>query len=180
MCHFPSLLCYAVLFSALQFIIFLHFILYLTLCDHCLYYCRYHYYFTDTDTLLSPHYQSHSTASNSITSGERHATWYSWGIGALTGSVYTFGFVLMCPQVRGPELSFLWFSHFLSYFYFVLFYYLSLFCCVAHYFYHYCFVSLIFYLLLCTHQLSLSLYLSLSRSRPLTLLLLPHTAIHQS
>ena len=31
--------------------------------------------------------------------GERHATWYSWGIGALTGSVYTFGFVLMCPQV---------------------------------------------------------------------------------
>ena len=32
--------------------------------------------------------------------GERHATWYSWGIGALTGSVYTFGFVLMCPQVR--------------------------------------------------------------------------------
>ena len=31
---------------------------------------------------------------------ERHETWYSWGIGALTGCVYTFGFVLMCPQVR--------------------------------------------------------------------------------
>ena len=24
---------------------------------------------------------------------------YSWGIGALTGCVYTFGFVLMCPQL---------------------------------------------------------------------------------
>jgi hypothetical protein len=29
----------------------------------------------------------------------KHATWYSWGIGALTGCVYTFGFVLMCPQL---------------------------------------------------------------------------------
>ena len=30
---------------------------------------------------------------------ERHTSWYSWGIGALTGVVYTFGFVLMCPQL---------------------------------------------------------------------------------
>ena len=30
---------------------------------------------------------------------ERHTSWYSWGIGALTGCVYTFGFVLMCPQL---------------------------------------------------------------------------------
>ena len=28
-----------------------------------------------------------------------HAGWYSWGIGSLTGSVYTFGFVLMTPQL---------------------------------------------------------------------------------
>lgn len=40
------------------------------------------------------------------TVGERHATWYSWGIGALTGSVYTFGFVLMCPQVLYSTLLF--------------------------------------------------------------------------
>jgi hypothetical protein len=30
---------------------------------------------------------------------EKHLTWYSWTIGALTGCVYTFGFVLMCPQL---------------------------------------------------------------------------------
>lgn len=30
---------------------------------------------------------------------ERHLSWYSWGIGALTSCVYTFGFILMCPQL---------------------------------------------------------------------------------
>ena len=30
---------------------------------------------------------------------EKHASWYSWAIGALTSCVYTFGFVLMCPQL---------------------------------------------------------------------------------
>ncbi len=30
---------------------------------------------------------------------ERHLSWYSWAIGALTGCVYAFGFVLMCPQL---------------------------------------------------------------------------------
>lgn len=30
---------------------------------------------------------------------DKHASWYSWGIGALTGFVYTFGFVMMCPQL---------------------------------------------------------------------------------
>ena len=30
---------------------------------------------------------------------EKHASWYSWAIGALTGSVYAFGFALMCPQL---------------------------------------------------------------------------------
>lgn len=30
---------------------------------------------------------------------DKHASWYSWGIGALTGFVYAFGFVLMCPQL---------------------------------------------------------------------------------
>eukprot|EP01032_Pedospumella_encystans_P015608 gene15608-17839_t len=30
---------------------------------------------------------------------ERHLTWYSWLIGASTSCVYTFGFVLMCPQL---------------------------------------------------------------------------------
>ena len=31
---------------------------------------------------------------------DKHAAWYSWFIGALTGCVYTFGFIMMCPQVR--------------------------------------------------------------------------------
>lgn len=30
---------------------------------------------------------------------EKHASWYSWAIGSLTGSVYAFGFVFMCPQL---------------------------------------------------------------------------------
>jgi len=30
---------------------------------------------------------------------EKHLSWYSWAIGALTGCVYTFGFILMCPQL---------------------------------------------------------------------------------
>ena len=30
---------------------------------------------------------------------DKHASWYSWGIGTLTGFVYGFGFVLMCPQL---------------------------------------------------------------------------------
>ncbi len=30
---------------------------------------------------------------------DKHAAWYAWGIGSLTGVVYTFGFVLMCPQL---------------------------------------------------------------------------------
>eukprot|EP01036_Dinobryon_divergens_P028417 gene28417-37356_t len=30
---------------------------------------------------------------------EKHLSWYSWGIGALTSCVYTFGFILMCPQL---------------------------------------------------------------------------------
>jgi hypothetical protein len=30
---------------------------------------------------------------------DRHLSWYSWAIGALTSCVYAFGFVLMCPQL---------------------------------------------------------------------------------
>lgn len=30
---------------------------------------------------------------------EQHPSWYSWAIGACTGCVYSFGFVLMCPQL---------------------------------------------------------------------------------
>lgn len=30
---------------------------------------------------------------------EKHLSWYSWAIGSLTGSVYAFGFVFMCPQL---------------------------------------------------------------------------------
>ena len=30
---------------------------------------------------------------------DKHASWYSWTIGSLTGCVYTFGFALMCPQL---------------------------------------------------------------------------------
>jgi hypothetical protein len=30
---------------------------------------------------------------------DRHLSWYSWAIGAATSCVYTFGFVLMCPQL---------------------------------------------------------------------------------
>jgi len=30
---------------------------------------------------------------------EQHSSWYSWAIGACTGCVYSFGFVLMCPQL---------------------------------------------------------------------------------
>jgi hypothetical protein len=31
---------------------------------------------------------------------ETHKSWYSWVLGSLVGAVYTFGFILMCPQVR--------------------------------------------------------------------------------
>jgi hypothetical protein len=30
---------------------------------------------------------------------DQHLSWYSWGIGAATSCVYTFGFALMCPQL---------------------------------------------------------------------------------
>lgn len=30
---------------------------------------------------------------------EKHLTWYSWVITSLTGSIYTFGFIFMCPQL---------------------------------------------------------------------------------
>lgn len=30
---------------------------------------------------------------------EKHKSWYSWVLGSLTGSVYAFGFVMMCPQL---------------------------------------------------------------------------------
>ncbi len=30
---------------------------------------------------------------------QRHKSWYSWFIGSLTSSVYTFGFIFMCPQL---------------------------------------------------------------------------------
>lgn len=29
-----------------------------------------------------------------------HKSWYSWILNSLVGAVYTFGFILMCPQVR--------------------------------------------------------------------------------
>jgi hypothetical protein len=32
---------------------------------------------------------------------ETHKSWYSWVLGSLVGAVYMFGFILMCPQVRG-------------------------------------------------------------------------------
>jgi hypothetical protein len=30
---------------------------------------------------------------------EQHKSWYSWILGSLTGCVYTFGFIMMCPQL---------------------------------------------------------------------------------
>ena len=30
---------------------------------------------------------------------ETHKSWYSWILNSLVGAVYTFGFILMCPQV---------------------------------------------------------------------------------
>ncbi|KAG0571434.1 hypothetical protein KC19_VG011000 [Ceratodon purpureus] len=30
---------------------------------------------------------------------ERHKSWYSWILGSLTSCVYTFGFIMMCPQL---------------------------------------------------------------------------------
>eukprot|EP00270_Netrium_digitus_P009946 TRINITY_DN3061_c0_g1_i4.p1 TRINITY_DN3061_c0_g1~~TRINITY_DN3061_c0_g1_i4.p1 ORF type:complete len:659 (-),score=205.23 TRINITY_DN3061_c0_g1_i4:323-2212(-) len=30
---------------------------------------------------------------------ERHKSWYSWVLSTLTGCVYTFGFIMMCPQL---------------------------------------------------------------------------------
>ncbi len=31
---------------------------------------------------------------------ESHRSWYSWVLNSLVGAVYTFGFILMCPQVK--------------------------------------------------------------------------------
>ena len=31
---------------------------------------------------------------------ESHRSWYSWVLNSLVGAVYTFGFILMCPQVQ--------------------------------------------------------------------------------
>ena len=36
---------------------------------------------------------------------ESHRGWYSWILNSLVGAVYTFGFILMCPQV--PSLTLL-------------------------------------------------------------------------
>jgi len=30
---------------------------------------------------------------------ETHKSWYSWVLGSLVGTVYTFGFIMMCPQL---------------------------------------------------------------------------------
>jgi len=30
---------------------------------------------------------------------QSHKSWYSWVLNSLVGAVYTFGFILMCPQV---------------------------------------------------------------------------------
>jgi len=34
---------------------------------------------------------------------ETHKSWYSWILNSLVGAVYTFGFILMCPQVRARQ-----------------------------------------------------------------------------
>jgi hypothetical protein len=34
---------------------------------------------------------------------DTHKSWYSWVLGSLVGAVYTFGFILMCPQVSGAR-----------------------------------------------------------------------------
>lgn len=31
---------------------------------------------------------------------QSHKSWYSWVLNSLVGAVYTFGFILMCPQVH--------------------------------------------------------------------------------
>ena len=36
---------------------------------------------------------------------ETHKSWYSFVLNTLVGAVYTFGFILMCPQVSLPSLS---------------------------------------------------------------------------
>ena len=30
---------------------------------------------------------------------QTHRSWYSWLLNSLVGAVYTFGFILMCPQL---------------------------------------------------------------------------------
>jgi hypothetical protein len=30
---------------------------------------------------------------------QTHKSWYSWVLNSLVGAVYTFGFILMCPQL---------------------------------------------------------------------------------
>lgn len=37
---------------------------------------------------------------------ETHKSWYSWILNSLVGAVYTFGFILMCPQVSSAAASF--------------------------------------------------------------------------
>jgi hypothetical protein len=36
---------------------------------------------------------------------ESHKSWYSWILNSLVGAVYTFGFILMCPQATLSLLS---------------------------------------------------------------------------
>jgi hypothetical protein len=36
---------------------------------------------------------------------EPHKSWYSWLLNSLVGAVYTFGFILMCPQVGAVHPS---------------------------------------------------------------------------
>ena len=36
---------------------------------------------------------------------EPHKSWYSWLLNSLVGAVYTFGFILMCPQARSLTLN---------------------------------------------------------------------------
>ena len=36
---------------------------------------------------------------------ETHRSWYSWVLHSLVGAVYTFGFILMCPQVRAAACT---------------------------------------------------------------------------
>ena len=37
-----------------------------------------------------------------IPAPSQKSSWYSWVLNSLVGAVYTFGFILMCPQVSAP------------------------------------------------------------------------------